>query len=77
MPIFLHNIRKDPIREEGDACLGIVVPQRAQNGRHKHEITEMHEVDDEDVPIQTYNPSNHRNFIAEAGGAFSPRHHSV
>ena len=77
MPIFLHDIRKDPIREKGDACLGIVVPQCPQDGRHEHEIAEMHEVDNEDVPIQTYNPSNHRNFIAEAGDEFSPRHHPV
>ena len=77
MPIFLHDIRKDTIRKEGDVRLGIVVPQRAQDGCHEHEITEMHEVDDENVPIQTYNPSNRRNFIAEAGGAFSPRHHPV
>ena len=77
VPIFLHDIRKDPIREEGDTRLGIVVPQRAQDGRHKHEITEMHKVDDEDVLIQTYNPSNHRNFIAVAGGASLPRPHPV
>ena len=49
--IFLHNVREDPIREQRDACLGIIVPQRAQDGRHEHEIAEMHEVDDEYVVI--------------------------
>ena len=51
VPIFLHNVREDPIREQRDACLGIIVPQRAQDGRHEHEIAEMHEVDDEYVVI--------------------------
>ena len=58
VPIFLHNVCENPIREQRDACLGIVVPQRAQDRRHKHEVAEMHEVDDEDVPIQIQCPSN-------------------
>ena len=49
--IFLHNVRENPIRKKGNACGGIIVPQRTQDGCHKHEIAEMHEVDDEYVVI--------------------------
>ena len=56
--IFLHDVRENPIRKKGNACGGIIVPQRAQDGRHKHEIAEMHEVDNENIPIFAHCPSN-------------------
>ena len=56
--IFLHDVRENPIRKECNACGGIIMPQRAQDGRHKHEIAEMHEVDNENIPIFAHCPSN-------------------
>ena len=56
--ILLHNVREDPIREECDARCGIVVPQCAQHGCHEHKITEMHEVDDENILVQNHCPSS-------------------
>ena len=38
--------------------LRIVVPQRVQDRRNQHKISEVHEVDDENVLIQSHCSSN-------------------
>ena len=58
MPILPHDIGEQLVREQRNTRGGIVVPERPQDGRHKHEIAEVHEVDDENIPIQTCDPSS-------------------
>ena len=58
VPVLLHDVCEFLIGEEGDARGRIIVPQGSQHRRHKHEIAEVHEVDDEDVPIRAHCPSN-------------------
>ena len=76
VPILPHDVREFRIREQGDARLWIVLPQRVQHGRHKHQIAEVHEVDAENVSLQTYslpqaNTSPHT--TAKAAVSFFPR----
>ena len=49
MPVLAHDVGEQEVGEEGDARGGVIVPKRAQDGRHEHEVAEVHEVDDEDV----------------------------
>ena len=49
MPVLAHDVGEQKVGEEGDARGGVIVPERAQDGRHEHEVAEVHEVDDEDV----------------------------
>ena len=70
--VLPYDVGEEEVGEERDACAGIVVPQRTQDGRHEHKVAEMHEVDDEDVFV-------HSVFIHHAGeryicGYFSMNH---
>ena len=76
VPILLHDVREFRVREQGDARLGIVLAQRVQHGRHKHQIAEVHEVDDENVSVQTYSLPQANTALhttAKAAVSFFPR----
>ena len=52
--IMFHQIPQFLIGQQADAGLRIVGPQGPQYRRGQHKVTDMHEIDDENILIQGY-----------------------